>query len=148
MNAEMHQPIEFVESNLLSGVSGPFDVIVANLPYVPSGDIPGLSSEVRSEPILALDSGRDGLDHYRRLIPELKNQALRQRYGFFEYGIHQTSEMISLLKAQGFTTIEVRKRLCRHRSYCFCTEVIMALDKIKNSWQYPISSRRNSNQRV
>jgi release factor glutamine methyltransferase len=110
MNAEMHRvDIDFVESNLLENVQGPFDVIVANLPYVPSGDIPGLSREVQCEPVLALDSGRDGLDHYGKLVPQLKEKLVSGGDVFFEYGIHQTPEMISLLKHHSFTNIEVRK---------------------------------------
>lgn len=110
MNAEMHRvDINFVESDLLKTVRGPFDVVVANLPYVPSGDIPGLSKEVQCEPVLALDSGKDGLDHYRKLIPELNDKLVIGGSIFFEYGIHQTPTMISLLKEASFTNIEVRK---------------------------------------
>lgn len=110
MNAQMHRVnIEFIQSDLLENVHGVFDVIVANLPYIPSSDIPNLSKEVQSEPILALDSGEDGLDHYRRLMPQLTKNLSSGGAGFFEYGIHQTDQMLSLLKSAAFTTIEVRK---------------------------------------
>src|SRR5690606_35254694 len=46
----------------------PFDVLVSNPPYVPSGDIAGLAAEVRAEPRLALDGGADGLTVLRRLV--------------------------------------------------------------------------------
>jgi release factor glutamine methyltransferase len=45
-----------------------FDVIVSNPPYVPSGELPGLSREVRREPALALDGGPDGLSVLRRVV--------------------------------------------------------------------------------
>ena len=113
MNAEMHRvEVEFVESDLLEKflkVPVTFEAIVANLPYIPSGDIAGLSKEVQCEPILALDSGKDGLDHYRRLLPELRTKLATEGSVFFEYGIHQTSAMISLLENYSFTNIEVRK---------------------------------------
>jgi len=49
------------------------DLVAANLPYVPSGEIPGLMPDVRDfEPGLALDGGPDGLDLYRRLIPQAR----------------------------------------------------------------------------
>ena len=49
-----------------------FDVVVANPPYIPSGDIEGLAPEVRDhEPRLALDGGIDGLDAYRAIAPEI-----------------------------------------------------------------------------
>jgi release factor glutamine methyltransferase len=45
-----------------------FDVIASNPPYVPSGELPGLSREVRREPFLALDGGPDGLAVLRRIV--------------------------------------------------------------------------------
>jgi release factor glutamine methyltransferase len=45
-----------------------FDVLVSNPPYVPAGEIEGLSREVRREPRLALDGGPDGLDVLRRIV--------------------------------------------------------------------------------
>jgi release factor glutamine methyltransferase len=47
------------------------DLVVANLPYIPSGDIPGLPVAASFEPRLALDGGADGLDLVRRLLPRL-----------------------------------------------------------------------------
>jgi release factor glutamine methyltransferase len=45
-----------------------FDLIVSNPPYVPAGEIAGLSREVRREPRIALDGGADGLDVVRRIV--------------------------------------------------------------------------------
>jgi release factor glutamine methyltransferase len=60
--------VELREGDLLAPLAGePFDVLVANLPYVRSGDIDALSAEVRREPRQALDGGPDGLDLIRRL---------------------------------------------------------------------------------
>jgi release factor glutamine methyltransferase len=57
------------EADLLPGDTATFDLITANLPYVPSAEIPGLSREVRHDPVMALDGGNDGLDLVRRLAP-------------------------------------------------------------------------------
>lgn len=67
------QTVSFVQSDLLSRFpSGPYDIIVANLPYIPSSRIPTLDPSVKDhEPWLALDGGDDGLD----LISLLMNQA-------------------------------------------------------------------------
>ena len=76
-NAERHNVgprVRFVLGDLLAPVAGeaPFEVIVANLPYVPSPERPHLMPEVRDhEPGLALFAGEDGLDLIRRLIAEV-----------------------------------------------------------------------------
>ncbi len=51
--------------------AGKWDMVLANLPYIPSGEIAGLQPEVSHDPLLALDGGGDGLDLVRRLISDL-----------------------------------------------------------------------------
>ncbi len=63
--------MRFREGDLLPGGELPFDLVLANLPYVPSGDVPGLPVAARFEPRLALDGGPDGLVQVRRLIAAL-----------------------------------------------------------------------------
>ena len=61
----------FVACDYAAALSGQFDLIVSNPPYIRSADIAGLSIEVRDhDPLLALDGGADGLDAYRALIPQ------------------------------------------------------------------------------
>jgi release factor glutamine methyltransferase len=56
--------------DLLEAVrDGSLDAVVSNPPYIASAEISGLSAEVRADPRLALDGGRDGLDIFRRLVP-------------------------------------------------------------------------------
>ena len=57
-----------IRSDLFEKITGTFDLIVSNLPYIPSAEIPALSREVRRDPLLALDGGPDGLMFYRRLL--------------------------------------------------------------------------------
>jgi release factor glutamine methyltransferase len=45
-----------------------YDLVVANLPYIPAGDVPGKPDPVGFEPRMALDGGPDGLVHYRKLL--------------------------------------------------------------------------------
>ena len=61
---------EFVLGNLLTAITAPVDVIVSNPPYIPSGTLPTLASEIQREPRGALDGGNDGLDHFRRLATQ------------------------------------------------------------------------------
>ena len=61
----------FVACSYAAALRGPFDLIVSNPPYIPSGEIPKLSLDVREhDPHLALDGGNDGYDAYRALIPQ------------------------------------------------------------------------------
>ena len=56
--------------DLLGAVPEPVDVIVANLPYIPTDRIATLQPEVQSEPQIALDGGADGLDPIRKLLSQ------------------------------------------------------------------------------
>lgn len=61
----------FIRCDYAAGLSGTFDLIVSNPPYIRSADIAGLATEVRDhDPHLALDGGPDGLAAYRALIPQ------------------------------------------------------------------------------
>lgn len=59
--------VTFKQGDLLSGISQRFDLIMANLPYIPGARLPSLAVS-RAEPLLALDGGADGLDLIRRLL--------------------------------------------------------------------------------
>jgi release factor glutamine methyltransferase len=62
--------VDLASGDLWSAVHGaePFDVVVANPPYVPTGELAGLAREVRREPCIALDGGADGLSFLRRIV--------------------------------------------------------------------------------
>ena len=68
--AKLGLEVEVVVGDLLAPVAGPFDLIVSNPPYIPTGELAGLPAEVRREPVLALDGGADGLDVFRRLVDQ------------------------------------------------------------------------------
>ena len=79
-NAARHgvaERVHTLEGDMLSPLSGPVDLIAANLPYVASWEIPTLEPEVRMfEPREALDGGDDGLDLVRRLLTDLPGNLL------------------------------------------------------------------------
>ncbi|MEW6081605.1 MAG: peptide chain release factor N(5)-glutamine methyltransferase [Bacillota bacterium] len=70
-NAKAHGiDIVFLQGDLLAPVVLKADLILANLPYVATGDLEGIQPEVQYEPRLALDGGPDGLDLVRRLLDQ------------------------------------------------------------------------------
>ena len=97
--------IAFHQSDLLSGIGGPFDIIVANLPYIPSGEIPGLSREVRHDPASALDGGPDGLALIARLIDDAPRVLAPGGLLALELGIGQSSSVGALLASKNYRDI-------------------------------------------
>jgi release factor glutamine methyltransferase len=100
--------IQFIQSDLLASVAHErFDMVVSNPPYVALTDRQSLSVEVRDhEPTLALFAGEDGLDIYRRLIPEAFAVLEAGGYLLMEIGFGQSSAIATLLKEAGFEGIE------------------------------------------
>jgi release factor glutamine methyltransferase len=88
------------------GLDGPFDLIVANPPYVASGDIAGLAREVRDhDPRLALDGGADGLDAYRALAPAIARLLAPAGRFFVEVGAGQATDVIAIAGAAGLADL-------------------------------------------
>ena len=66
---KVHEKLSFIKSNLFEELSGKFDIIISNPPYIETSSIELLQKEVKDyEPRNALDGGIDGLDFYRRII--------------------------------------------------------------------------------
>lgn len=65
--------ITLAKGDLLDPLPEPVDLILANLPYLPTDRIPTLAPEVRWEPAAALDGGPDGLDLIRRLLHQAQS---------------------------------------------------------------------------
>jgi len=108
-NAERNAvTIHFLQGDLLNPVAGErFDIVVSNPPYVPEVDRPTLSVEVRDyEPGLALFAGNDGLEIYRRLIPQAFACLASGGFIALEIGYGQSAAIADLLGTAGFCNIE------------------------------------------
>ena len=101
--------VVFAESDLLANISGPVDLIVANLPYISLADMEGLSREVRHDPVLALDGGADGLDVIRRLVSEAPRILSPGGILALEIGHDQSRRVCELLEGQNFRDIFPRR---------------------------------------
>ena len=88
-----------------------FDVIAANLPYIPDGDPRTEEGVVRHEPHLALYAGADGLDLIRRLVVDAP--ALLHPGGaiVLEHSDEQSGAVRELLEAAGFHDVSVHRDL-------------------------------------
>ena len=88
----------FLRSDWTSGVSGSFDLILANPPYIPESEIADLSPEVSQyEPRLALSGGADGLDAYRALANLLPHVLNPEGVVVLEVGIYQAETAKNLM---------------------------------------------------
>jgi release factor glutamine methyltransferase len=94
----------FLACDYAAALSGRFDLIVSNPPYVRSGEITGLAAEVRDhDPHLALDGGADGLDAYRVLIPQAARLLAPGGVLALEVGYDQAAGVNGLVAAAGLT---------------------------------------------
>jgi release factor glutamine methyltransferase len=113
-NGERHAiPVTWLEGDLALPLAahGPFDLIVANLPYIPTMDIPSLSPDVRAEPHLALDGGSDGLALVRRLVATAPSLLAPGGALVLEIGFGQSEATRRLLVDAGLTDLRVRRDL-------------------------------------
>ena len=97
--------IHFVQSDLLQGVTGNFDVIVSNPPYVTTDEYAALSAEVKHEPKLALIAGKDGLDIYERLIPQAFERLRDDGLLAVEIGCLQADAVMGIFRRVGLSDV-------------------------------------------
>ncbi|WP_019013992.1 peptide chain release factor N(5)-glutamine methyltransferase [Elioraea tepidiphila] len=102
----------FVCGHWSAALDGGFDLVLANPPYVPSGDIAGLEPEVREhDPRAALDGGVDGLDAYRAILADLPRILLPDGVAVLELGAGQGADVSRLAAARGLGVGELRQDL-------------------------------------
>ncbi len=101
----------FARHDALAGIGGRFDLIVSNPPYIRSGDISGLSPEVRQyDPTAALDGGADGLDVYRKIAAGL--ETVLDGWIILEVGMGQADD-VALVLQQAFVKTR-HAQVCRY----------------------------------
>ena len=99
---------DFLKSDLYEKVTGKFDLLVSNPPYIERKVIPTLMEEVREyDPYIALDGGEDGLDFYRRIIGGAQDYLKRGGQILMEIGSRQAQAVSELLREAGFKEIDV-----------------------------------------
>ncbi|HEX9896510.1 MAG TPA: peptide chain release factor N(5)-glutamine methyltransferase [Dehalococcoidales bacterium] len=100
-NCERHnveRRVRLCAGDLLEPILQPVDIIVANLPYVRTADLPAVNTN-GYEPRLALDGGEDGLDVIRRLCTQVDRKLKPNGSLLLEIGMGQREEVVNLLHA-------------------------------------------------
>ena len=105
----LNLPVKCVLSHWMDAVTGPFDLIVSNPPYVAEGD-PHLAA-LTHEPLSALTSGVDGLDDIRQIIAQAPNRLAPGGWLLLEHGWDQAAPVQALLRRAGFEEVQSRRDL-------------------------------------
>lgn len=115
-NARLNQvAVRFERGDLFEPVSGVYDMIVSNPPYIRTEEIPRLMPEVRQfEPYEALDGREDGLYFYRRIIAEAPAYLKEGGRLLFEIGCDQGKEVEEILQQAGFHEIKILQDLAHN----------------------------------
>jgi release factor glutamine methyltransferase len=104
--------VTVLATDLLDSVPGTFDLIVSNPPYVGLGDRANLQPEVRdNEPEVALFAGHDGLEVYRRLLPQARAHLAARGHLILEIGLGQRDGVIAFAEENGFRLDHTRRDL-------------------------------------
>lgn len=103
---------EFVQSDLFENITGRYEMIVSNPPYIASEEIPSLMEEVREhDPLMALDGGKDGLHFYREIIKQAGDYLYPGGMLFFEIGCGQAADVSGYMRQAGYQDITICKDL-------------------------------------
>lgn len=101
LHLNMQARVKILPGDLLTRVEEPIDILVANLPYIPSARYKTLPREIRDyEPRIALDGGDDGLAVMRRMLAQMQARAKRGAVAFLEISEEQGEGAVELVKHQ------------------------------------------------
>lgn len=109
-NERLGAGVELVQSNMFDNVTGKYNIIVSNPPYIPKAQMDELEKKVVDyEPYSALYGGMDGLDFYRIIAKEAGNYLEDDGWLLLEIGYDQGESVPELLVKNGFENIRVLK---------------------------------------
>lgn len=114
--------LHLTHHNLLTNIETKFNIICANLPYIPHERIPLLSLSVQAEPHIALDGGKDGLVLINKLIQQSKNNLLAHGHLLLEADPEQMDALTRLcLKQFPHAHIEIIRDYSGNNRICVCS---------------------------
>jgi release factor glutamine methyltransferase len=93
----------FVACNFGDALAAPFDLVLSNPPYIPTGDIAALAPEVRDhDPHLALDGGSDGLSAYRQIAADARRLLRAGGVVIVELGAGQADAASAMFRREAY----------------------------------------------
>lgn len=118
-NAHKHgvnDRIQFMKSDWFECVSGQFDLIVSNPPYISADEMLELDKDVVNwEPHIALSPGGDGLSPYKSIAKSLDKYLLRTGSAFFEFGYKQAQKIKEIFQDSGFDNTSIHEDMSGHQ---------------------------------
>ncbi|QGX98242.1 peptide chain release factor N(5)-glutamine methyltransferase [Roseovarius faecimaris] len=103
-----------IEANWFDGVTGDFDLIVSNPPYIAAGEMAGLAPELSYEPRGALTDEGDGLSAYRAITAEARDYLRPGGRLILEIGASQGEVVRAMVRAAGFAEVAIRQDIDGH----------------------------------
>ncbi len=115
INAEkfnVQNKVHFLKSDWFETVKGSFDLIISNPPYIGLIEQDKISAEVlKYDPKISLFAGRDGLDAYKKIIPNLAKFLNPDGLVVLETGVSQSNQVKNMMNAVGFIDAKIVKDL-------------------------------------
>jgi len=115
INAEkfnVQNKIDFLKSDWFEAVKGSFDLIISNPPYIGLIEKDEISTEViKYDPEIALFAGHDGLDAYKKIIPNLAKFLNPDGFVVLEIGASQSNQVKNMMNVVGLIDTQIVKDL-------------------------------------
>ena len=106
-NLNLEKQATFLVSNWLSKVSGSYDLIISNPPYIPSKDIDTLLDNVKNyDPLISLDGGDDGLKCYREIAEDINRIISKKGRIILEIGFNQAINVVKIFESKEFMFLD------------------------------------------
>jgi release factor glutamine methyltransferase len=107
-NLKLHN-VQILQSNWFDNVTGQYDVIVSNPPYIDANDAHLKQGDVRFEPLSALVANEQGLSDIRHICEQAKNYLKPGGCLLFEHGFEQANAVQTILQENGFIAVATEK---------------------------------------
>ena len=115
----LSERVRLLRSDLFEKITGEFDLIMANLPYIPRAELAALSREVQKDPVLALDGGVRGWEIVERFIKDAPAHLAIAGVIALEVGHDQGDLVADICRAQNYSDVSVAPDLQGVRRFVF-----------------------------